>query len=125
MIFFAAKCSRTSANVQVMHQSNLGSGVANGIQNINGNDQEGKDFVGKAGGVLDVPVQVEKGRQEHVQGHPKSNPGIERQKGYVQVLAQFIGNGLKREDGSGSAIDHHGHARYNAVKDSTPSRGHE
>jgi len=46
-----------------------------------------------------------------------------RQKGHLQLLFRERGqNGLKGQDGTGGTVDHEGHSRHQAVKDSTPRR---
>jgi hypothetical protein len=92
--------------VEIMEQSDLGGRIANGVQDKNRNNQEGKDFVGESCGVLDDYVQVHESSQEHVHSNPDTNPGIERQERNIQVLTELIQYGLKSQNRAETSIDH-------------------
>jgi hypothetical protein len=93
-------------NVEVVEDANIGSRVANGIQDKDRDDEQGKDFVGESGGELDDSVQIHECRQEHVKRNPDSNPRIKGQERNVQGLGELEHNGLKGQDRTGTTVDH-------------------
>lgn len=98
ILFFKFSCCIVMMfviGIEVVHKSNLTGRIANGIQNENGNNEKGKDLIGEASGVLDESIQVEKGTQEHIEGHPKANPSIKGKKWHVPLFGEFIRDSLE------------------------------
>mmetsp|Transcript_7800 Transcript_7800/g.16168 ORF Transcript_7800/g.16168 Transcript_7800/m.16168 type:complete len:265 (-) Transcript_7800:1242-2036(-) len=111
--------------IEVVHQPHLARWIANRVEDENANDQKGKDLVRKARGVLNESIQIQHGRQDHVKGHPQTHPSVKGQKGHVPLDGQFVNERLKGEDRAGTAVDHHGHARHEGIKDAAKARSQQ
>mmetsp|Transcript_3666 Transcript_3666/g.8445 ORF Transcript_3666/g.8445 Transcript_3666/m.8445 type:complete len:422 (+) Transcript_3666:733-1998(+) len=105
---------------KVMKKTDLGRRIANGIQNENGDNQKGKDFVCEPCGILDDAIQIKECCQQHVNGNPNTDPGIKGQEGNIQLFGKFIQDSLKSQYRACSTIDHHWHTRYQTVVGSAP-----
>lgn len=106
--------------IKIMQQPHLTRRIPNRIENKNRNDQKRKNLIRKARRILNEPIQIHEARHDHIERHPQPNPRIQGQKWHIDLFRQFIRHRLKGQHRPRPAIDHHGHARHETVKDTAP-----
>lgn len=107
---------------EVPRHADLVEGIADGIQDEDGGNQRGKDFVGETAEVVHDAVQIDKGRKGQEGAEPQTGPGVEGQEGNVHVVGHFVDDGLDCQDGTGASVNHHGHTADQSVENAIPGR---
>lgn len=91
------------------------------IEEKDGNDQEGKHFVGESGSILENPVEVDERGQKKVDADPNADPRIERQERHSQGFRELKADRLEGKDGPRSSVDTHWHTANESIGDAVPT----
>jgi hypothetical protein len=95
--------------VQVAEETSRREWITHSIQDKDGHNEEGKDFIQEASGKADIAGQVEKGSHEAVPNQPDRHPGIkgkERHTYSICNISEGSGEGKDRPSGSNHTQRH-------------------
>mmetsp|Transcript_60912 Transcript_60912/g.149146 ORF Transcript_60912/g.149146 Transcript_60912/m.149146 type:complete len:263 (-) Transcript_60912:927-1715(-) len=108
--------------VQVTEKTAVGEGVADSIQDEDGDDEQCEDLIRESGGVLDVPGDVEEGCQEAVPDQPNGRPCVQRLEGHVHAVRNVREGGREGQDWSCRTDDRQRHTTDQRVCATDPRR---
>jgi hypothetical protein len=116
----------TAIRVEVLKHTTTRERISNGIEKEDGDDEEGKHFIRETRGILENPVEIDKGSQQQIHSDPDTDPRIKGEEWYTQGSGKLKANRLEGKDGPSTSVDTHGHTSGEGVDNSIPtSRQHE
>ena len=108
--------------IEVLKHTTARERISNSVEKKDGNDEEGKHFIGETSGILENPVEVDKGSHNQIHSDPNANPSVKGQERNSQGSGKLKANRLKGKNGSSTSIDTHGHTADEGIDCSVPTR---
>ena len=98
-----SKGAHLVVHVEVMHHPHVRERAADRVDDEDQSDEEGEDLVREARAQHDDAVEVDDGRENHVNEDPDADPRVEGEEGHVHRGRDFVQDLGEGEDRSGAA----------------------